>query len=1017
MSPRLALSFLGVPELILDNTPVTTDRRKVVALLAYLSVNRGTYTREFLSGLLWPDYDQAKAFSNLRRTIWEVHQVLGEGWLIADRDSVQLNVESQIDLDIAQFQDLLARSQEQSDSTLRVPFLSDAAKLYRNHFLTGFSIKDAFPFNEWAYAESEELCRQLADALTTLSEDYCSLGQAEKAIPHARRLISLDPLNESTHRQLMSVYLQAGQPNAALKQYQTCEQLLRKELNLDPQPETRELYKKTRKREARAIEKKETVESFAPQHNLPAQLSTFIGREKECDEIVSLLTKHRLITLVGVGGIGKSRLSLQVGEKVLNHFPDGVWFVALDSLSDPRLVQQTVAAEFGIREGTEQPVIETLMDTLRKKTILLILDNCEHLLNACAELITTLLTNCQHLKILVTSREVLNVEGEAIFYLPSLSLPEEDNYSLEKMKPYESIQLFAGRAELALSSFRLTDKNIQSVAGICRKVDGIPLAIELAAAHVNILKAEEILKQLHYSFTLLARNGRTVTPRHQTMQASIDWSWGLLAESEQRFLQQLAIFAGGWTLESAQVVCDGDVLNFTSALVKKSLIMVDQKTDRETRYHFHEIVRQYAREKLVEAGEEEKIRDRHLKYFLQLSEHAEPALRGPAQIEWMTRLNDARDNIRAALAWANKTDTEVGLYISSRLGRYFENLDMREGNYWLSTFLHKPESQAYPRARAGALYSHLRILNHLNQVDKLRSTAKECLELYRALGDQSVEVDILLISAQEISSVAHKTELFQHALKLVQTSGDVWRHARLLHQMGWNHSGGERLAYWQQAIMIFRQLGDWRSLAQCLCPTGYFALLNGDLQLAQKCFNEAALLNDKLKDKEIKIELLSLHARIDMIQGDYNQAHLYLHEELGIADELGDRMRSLWCRSHLGYLFLREGNLSEARDIFTETAQNFQQDKNIIGVVFTLEGMSELHVAIGKPEHAAGLAGWADATRAKIYDTRPPVEQADVDKIITACLIKMGEEAFSDAYDEGQKMTLDEAVAFALTDS
>src|SRR5215213_4077691 len=319
MSPRLVLQFLGLPQLHLDDQPIATDRRKAIALLAYLAVNDSDhgsqhYSREALSALLWPDYEQAKAFSNLRRTIWEVHQALGEGWLIAERETVCLNTGTAIDLDVANFQKLLAKSRQQAEPRLRIPLVIDAVKLYRNHFLTGFSLKDAYSFNEWAYAEAEDLRGKLAAALETLSEDYPAIGEAEKAIPYARRLITLDPLNEASHRKLMEVYIQAGQHSAALKQYQACEQILRKELGLDPQPETRALYKKTRrgrgKEQANAIPLEKQDQTRAPAHNLPSPLSTFIGREKEIAQVASLLGKQRLVTLAGAGGIGKTRLAV-----------------------------------------------------------------------------------------------------------------------------------------------------------------------------------------------------------------------------------------------------------------------------------------------------------------------------------------------------------------------------------------------------------------------------------------------------------------------------------------------------------------------------------------------------------------------------------------------------------------------------------------------------------------------------------------------------------------------------------
>jgi len=337
--------------------------------------------------------------------------------------------------------------------------------------------------------------------------------------------------------------------------------------------------------------------------NLPTSITSFIGREKEQVEIANLLSKNRLVSVVGVGGIGKTRFVTQVGQKLLKEYPNGVWFVHLDSLADPGLVPQTVASVFDIREGSsDQPLVERLIFSLSAKTTLLILDNCEHLLDACAQLTIALLQGCPNLKVLVTSREVLKVEGEAIYYLPTLAIPE-DNMSLEALNGYEAIRLFTERAALSLSAFNLTQENAKTITDICRRVDGIPLAIELAASRVNLLQVEEIFKQLNHVFALLTSGGRNNLPRHQTLQASMDWSWGLLSEAEQIFMQQLSVFAGGWTLESSQAVCDGEILSLTDALVKKSLIVVDQRPGSETRYRFHEIVHQYAHQKLVESDE------------------------------------------------------------------------------------------------------------------------------------------------------------------------------------------------------------------------------------------------------------------------------------------------------------------------------------------------------------------------------------------------------------------------------
>ena len=345
-----------------------------------------------------------------------------------------------------QFETLVAQSRAyaQRDISIRIPLLSDAVKLYRNHFLTGFSLKDAPDFNEWAFAKSEELRHQLSRALVMLSEDYCTVGQAEQAIPYARRLITLDPLNESSHRQLMQVYIQAGQHSAALKQYQACEQILRKELGIDPQQETRDLYKKIRKREIKPVQAEKQKEKSAPSHNLPLQLSSFIGREKEQKAIAKLVSSHRLVTLTGAGGIGKTRLSLKVGEQLLDHFTHGVWFVELASLNDSALVPQAVSIVFGLVERSESTLTEKLIYFLQSKIDLLILDNCEHLIDACAQLTETLLKNCPNLKILATSREALGLAGEALVQVPSLSMPKGNQ--VDQIADFEAIRLFAERA-------------------------------------------------------------------------------------------------------------------------------------------------------------------------------------------------------------------------------------------------------------------------------------------------------------------------------------------------------------------------------------------------------------------------------------------------------------------------------------------------------------------------------------------------------------------------------------------
>jgi predicted ATPase/DNA-binding SARP family transcriptional activator len=1035
MSERLALYLLGPPRLELDRAAVSIDRRKTLALLAYLAVDRWQHHRDHVSALLWPEYEQAKAFTNLRHILWEVQQAIGEGWVVASRDTVGLipdanpslpsaGAERFVWLDVACFQSLIAEARTQREVTLRIPLLTDSVKLYRDHFLTGFSLKNSPHFNEWASAESDALRHQLAGALTLLSNDYCLLGQAEMAIPFTKRLVALDPLNEAFHRQLMQVFIQAGQHNAALKQYQTCEQILRKELGVDPQPETRLLYKQIRRGDTiplRPVKRKET--RIAPPHNLPFQISKFIGRERELADITDLIANNRLVTLIGTGGIGKTRLSLKVGEQLLEKYSNGVWFVELAALSDPARVPQTVAALFRLVDGSEELLTEKLIRVLHPKTMLLILDNCEHLLDPCAQLAYALLRNCPSLKILTTSRESLGITGEAQYHVPPLGLPDLQGI-LEKLLDYESVELFEERARLVQEDFSLTIGNASSIAQICQRLDGIPLAIELAAARVDVFSPEQIAARLNESFNLLTGGSRTALPRQQTLRASIDWSWKLLADSEAILLRRLSIFAGGWTLDAAESVCTGNdidsqqVLEVMTQLAEKSLVVVNQDTGRARRYHLLEMVRQYAQEKLVEAGEEENIRVQHLRYFLNLSEQIEHELVRSQQIEWFARTNDERDNIRIALEYASKTDNiEAGLYISARLQNFWESFDNYEGARWLAVFLQKPESKEYPLARAKALCAQGWFLALAQQLDTARSSVEECLALYRASGDQLGEVDGLnLRGFISISDGDKKVEYYcQQALALARSHGDIVRQATALNIMGWEQNAFNRgIAYWDEAIKLHREMGNWRSLANCLGRIGLSLVLDGNLESAQKYLDESNLLYRQLNIHTDQRQLFSAYGQIALMRGDYEQARAYFQENATVAKELGNRLDYLWSNASIGYVKLREGRITEARQVFAESAQEFQKDGYTIGLVFILECMASLYVAVGKAENAARLIGWADIMRGDIHDARPGLEQADVDRDIAAVVAKIGRDAFEDAYNKGCTMTLDEAVAYAL---
>lgn len=754
-----------------------------------------------------------------------------------------------------------------------------------------------------------------------------------------------------------------------------------------------------------------------PPTNLPALLTSFIGRKKEQADASGLVAKHRVVTLLGMGGIGKTSLALHLGHASLKDHPDGVWFVALDALTDPALVPQAVAAVFELRELGNRSSLEMLANKLREKTTLLILDNCEHVITGCVQLITALLAACPGITILATSREILNIAGEAVYPVPSLVTPNEKQ-SLEELTENEAVRLFIERASLALPSFRLTEENAQTVVEICQRVDGMPLAIELAAVCVNFLQVTEILEQLQRSFALLSSDRHVTMSHHQTLGASLDWSWSLLSPDEQRVLRRLSVFAGGWTLESAQVVCDEEVLGLIRALVKKSLIKVEQAAGRATRYHFHEMVRQYAHKKLLEAGEEATIRSRHLKYFLDFSERAEPALRGPQQGEWYDLIEEERDNIRAALEQSARADLEAGLYLSGRLAFYWYNFDLQEGLKWTTTFVQRPESKQYPHGRAKALLAQGNILWHLQQFEVARVAAEECLALFRACGDRNGEFEGLLIKGsimQFTEGMAQKTDVHKQALALALSLGDPWKKATALSDLAWDQRDPQySRAAWEEANAIFRQVGDWRNLAFNLAILGFTVLSNGEMEAAQGILDECLEINRRMNYKREMEFVLTSKGQIALMRGDYEQAREYLSEWAALAEELGNRMGYLWARARIGYVVLREGNHSEAARILVDVLENFHRDRNTSGLIFVAEKLASLAAMTKKPELAARLIGWSDATRSEIGHPRPRLEQADLDHDIARLRKKTSKRDWEEQYLAGRTMTLDETVALAL---
>jgi predicted ATPase len=430
----------------------------------------------------------------------------------------------------------------------------------------------------------------------------------------------------------------------------------------------------------------------AHRHNLPIQLTSFIGRTREIAEVKRLLSTARLVTLTGAGGAGKTRLALQAVADMVESHPDGVWLAEFAPIADPALVSKTVASALNVPEQPGRDLTETLVDALQPKALLLILDNCEHLLAGCSDLAAALLRKCRQVRILATSREALGVTGETLWRVPSLSMPENIHRlpRPEELVLYEAVRLFVDRAAATTPGFTITSENASAVALVCQRLDGIPLAIELAAARVKALAVHQIAARLADQFRLLTGGSRTALPRQQTLRGAMDWSHDLLSGTERILLRRLSAFSGGWGLEAAEFVCAGEgveatvILDLLTSLVDKSLVLAETQHS-EVRFRLLEIVRQYSRDRLEESGEAREARSRHLGWHLRLAEEAAPLLRGPHERIWLERLETEHGNLRSALEWNRReTDTERGLRLAAALRRFWEmHGHFTEGRRWL----------------------------------------------------------------------------------------------------------------------------------------------------------------------------------------------------------------------------------------------------------------------------------------------------------------------------------------------
>lgn len=755
-------------------------------------------------------------------------------------------------------------------------------------------------------------------------------------------------------------------------------------------------------------------------NNLPVQLTRFIGREKELAEVERLLAGTRLLTLTGSGGTGKTRLSLQAAAGGLEHFPQGVWLVELASVMDPQIVVQIVANVLAVRETSGRTLQDALVDYLRYKTLLLVLDNCEHLIEACAQLANNLLHACPDLKILASSREALGIAGEATFLVPSLSLPPAlktpGSIPLPDLQQSEAVRLFVERAQAVSPAFRLEADNAPAVAHICRRLDGIPLAIELAAARVKMLAPTQIAARLDDSFRLLTGGSRTALPRQQTLKALIDWSWMLLSDSEKKLLRRLSVFAGSFNLEAVESVCadldpvpagalplsQDEILDLLEGLVNKSLVQAEEQGS-EARYRLLLTIREYATDQLQLSSEAAGVRNRHLVFFARLAEDAEPHLMKAEMLDWIDQLERDADNLRAALEWGLAGCHPAALSLAKGLIHYWSQCGLdSEGWRWLEraiacslpALLEADETaasqaalqrQAATQRQATQAYllagSSICVVN-LGNIELAVQNGEEAERLARACGDHLALCNALVFKALAMSF------LLEH-LQQAETAA-------------------------QDSIALARQLGNiWLQCIALSVLTGIGAQ-KGDLEAALGYQQEHARLARRLGNPwAIAMSIYGLMV-VGGEGGNLADIRRQMEEGIQLFTRLKNYVFIAALRSQLAHILRRLGEIDEAQAIYMETLPMWLELGNHAAVAHQLECLAALAGARHQSERAARLLGAAHDLRARLHSEMAPEERPDYEATLTGIRLSLDQAALDDAWSSGEVLSMEQAVAYAL---